>query len=127
MKIIERIYFYLDYKGLKPTEFERVCGISNGYLGKQHKRLADIGESILIKIIENCPEMDMVWLVTGKGEMLQTQSQEIQPPGDMVKLLLETVKEQAQEIGQLKQQISDLKGGRGHSSGAEGVAVADAV
>lgn len=127
MKIIERIYFYLDYKGLKPTEFERACGISNGYLGKQYKRLADIGESILIKIIENCPEIDIIWLVTGKGEMLQTQSQEIQPPNEMVKLLLETVKEQAQEIGQLKQQISDLKGGRGDSSAVRDVGVAGAV
>jgi SMC interacting uncharacterized protein involved in chromosome segregation len=40
-------------------------------LGKQLKRNADLGESILNKIIENCPEINPEWLLTGKGEMLK--------------------------------------------------------
>ena len=38
MKAIERLYQYLDYKGVKPTRFEKEIGLSNGYLGTQLKR-----------------------------------------------------------------------------------------
>ncbi|MEF9477559.1 hypothetical protein OWR28_07385 [Chryseobacterium sp. 1B4] len=72
MKAIERIYEYIDYKGIKAISFERSIGLSNGYLGKQLKRKADLGESILIKIIDNCPDINPLWLITGSGKMLET-------------------------------------------------------
>lgn len=71
MKIINRVYKYLDAKGVKPGTFEKQIGLSAGYLSKQLKRSADIGESILMLIIENCPDVDPNWLLTGKGEMLK--------------------------------------------------------
>lgn len=73
-KIIDRIYKYIDYKGVKPVPFERKIGLSNGYLSKQFNRKADIGESILFKIIENCPDIDAIWLLTGKGNMLNKEN-----------------------------------------------------
>lgn len=76
MKIIDRIFQYIDYKGIKPIPFEKEIGLSNGYLGKQQKRNADLGESIILKIIENCPEINPYWLLTGEGEMLKTKSEE---------------------------------------------------
>ncbi|MGZ9677438.1 hypothetical protein [Flavobacterium sp. GNP001] len=53
MKAIERLYKYIDYKGVKPSPFEKEIGLSNGYLGKQLNRKArrNLGEGILIKII----------------------------------------------------------------------------
>lgn len=71
MKAINRVYKYIDYKGIKPTPFESKIGLSNGYLGKQLKRNADLGEGVLIKIIENCPEINPEWLLTGKEPMLK--------------------------------------------------------
>lgn len=70
MKIIDRLFQYLDYKGVKPTRFEKNIGLSNGYLGQQHKRKADLGESIINKIIDNCLDLSVIWLITGKGEMI---------------------------------------------------------
>lgn len=123
MKIIERIYNYLDFKKIKPSEFERICGISNGYLGKQHKRLSDIGESILIAIIENYPDINPLWLVMGKGKMLQSEEQE-NISSETTRLFLKTIQKQAEEIGQLKQQILDLKDRRQRMSDAENADVA---
>ena len=40
------------------------------------KRNADLGESIILKIVENCPEINPYWLLTGNGEMLNTKSEE---------------------------------------------------
>lgn len=74
MKIIDRIFRYFDIKGIKPTAFEKKIGLSNGYLGKMEKRNADIGEGILIKIIENCPDLNPEWLILGVGEMLRKQT-----------------------------------------------------
>lgn len=70
MKAIDRLFKYLDFKGFKPAPFEREIGLSNGYLGKQKGRNADLGESIILKIIENCPDLSLNWLVANKGEMI---------------------------------------------------------
>jgi hypothetical protein len=76
MKAIERIYQYLEYKGLKPTVFEKEIGLSSGYLSVQKKRNADIGETIVNKINDNCHDINITWLLTGEGGMLKTKNEE---------------------------------------------------
>lgn len=70
MKAIERLYQYLDFKGLKPTFIEKEIGLSNGYLGNQRKRNADMGEGAFNKIIDYCRDINPTWLLTGNGKML---------------------------------------------------------
>lgn len=74
MKAIDRLKQYIDYKGLRQTPFEASVGLSNGYIGKQLKREAGVGEEILVKIIDNCPDLNAEWLITGKGSMLKDDS-----------------------------------------------------
>ncbi len=76
MKAIHRVYQYIDHINTKPSKFEVMTGLSNGYLGKQKKREASLGEDILIKIIENCPEINPNWLLTGNGQMLMKTEEE---------------------------------------------------
>lgn len=73
MKAIDRLYEYFNLKNIKPTAFEKEVGLSNGYLGTQKKRNADIGESILIKIVDYCLDLSIEWLLTGHGEMLRDE------------------------------------------------------
>lgn len=70
-KIISRLSIYLQLEDIPPTRFEKQIGLSNGYLNKQFQRNGDLGESIINNIIENCPDINPVWLLTGKGEMIQ--------------------------------------------------------
>lgn len=70
MKAIERLHQYFDYKHIKPTRFEKDSGLSNGYFGIQLKRKADIGSSILEIIINNCRDLNIEWLISGNGSML---------------------------------------------------------
>lgn len=73
MKIINRLYQYFEFKGIKPTRFEKEIGLSNGYLGNQLKRSADLGESIVYNIVKNCRDLNIIWLLTGEGEMLNQE------------------------------------------------------
>lgn len=78
MKAIERLYQYLSIKGVKPTNFEREIGLSNGYLSAQKKRLANLGEEIILKITENCRDLSIVWFLTGEGEMLIEKNAQVE-------------------------------------------------
>lgn len=52
---------------------ERTCGLSNGYIGKQDHGKGSIGSNVLAKIEKHYPDLNLIWLVTGKGQMLSTQ------------------------------------------------------
>lgn len=71
MNIIERLYQYIEFKDIKPTRFEKEVGLGNGYLGTQLRRSGEIGSGILKKIIENCQDLSLEWLVTGEGKMIR--------------------------------------------------------
>lgn len=67
MEINERFEKYFEYKGIKRSEFERRCGLSNGYT----RNLRDSPKSEKMKDILNAfPDLNPVWLQTGEGEMI---------------------------------------------------------
>jgi|GEM_PF-341879 phage repressor protein C with HTH and peptisase S24 domain len=76
MKAIDRVKKYIEYKGFNNSSFEKINDLSNGYIGTQLKRNADLGESVLIKILDNCLDLNAEWLLTGNGEMLKTKCKE---------------------------------------------------
>lgn len=71
MKAIDRFYEYLAEKSLKPTAIEKEIGLSNGYLSAQKKRNADMGEGMILKIIDYFRDINPLWLLTGEGSMLR--------------------------------------------------------
>lgn len=109
MKVINRVVQYIDFKGLNKSTFEREIGLSNGYIGTQLKRNADLGESIINKILDYCLDVDPEWLLTGKGSMLKT----VAPPSDNCRELLEAkereIQRQDQMIAALQDHIATLK------------------
>lgn len=77
MKAIDRFYEYLAEKNLKPTAVEKEIGFSNGYLSAQKKRNADMGEGMMLKIIDYCRDINPLWLLTGEGSMLRSEPSEV--------------------------------------------------
>lgn len=75
MKAIDRIKEYIDYKGFNNSKFEKLTDLSNGYVATQSKRNADVGEGVFKKILDNCLDINPVWLLTGNGEMLKEGDQ----------------------------------------------------
>ncbi|WP_404812119.1 transcriptional regulator [Capnocytophaga canimorsus] len=78
MSIIERILYFIEYKGITKYEFHKVNGFSNGFLDKNRA----IGSDKCEKILENYPEISPEWLITGKGEMLKNSEQNITQNGN---------------------------------------------
>ncbi|MCX6211555.1 MAG: hypothetical protein NT104_03215 [Bacteroidetes bacterium] len=70
MKPIERLHVYLKFRTISPHSFEKRIGLSNGYFSKQLRNLGSIGSDILIKIDNQYAELNILWVLTGQGEML---------------------------------------------------------
>ena len=45
--------------------------LSNGYFSKQLKHLGSVGSDILIRIHETYTDLDILWVLTGEGQMLK--------------------------------------------------------
>lgn len=71
MRVIDRLLEFLSVQHIAPYTFEKKCGIANGYLKKQQKGKGTIGSATIGKISAAYRELSLVWLLTGKGGMLQ--------------------------------------------------------
>lgn len=64
----ERINTFIESLGISVSEFERLCGLANGAVSKMGDNTR---MSTLDKISNVYPQLNMVWLRTGNGEMLK--------------------------------------------------------
>jgi hypothetical protein len=72
---IDRILNIIDYYGLTKSSIERELGFANGYLAKMSTRKGDVGVSVVQKIFSRFPEISLIWLITGTGDMISLQKQ----------------------------------------------------
>ena len=67
--IKDRILQYIDYKGLNPNRFYIKTGITRGVLRQKN----GISEKNISIILDYCPDINPVWLITGKGFMILSE------------------------------------------------------
>ena len=67
MTVKQRLVEYLKYKGIGQNKFERLAGISNGYISNLK---AAPGAVHLTKILNAADDLNKDWLLTGDGQML---------------------------------------------------------
>ena len=70
--IKKRILQYIDNQGLTKYKFYQDSGITRGVLDKD----SGITEDNIAKFIAYAPDVNLSWLLTGEGEMLNTKSEE---------------------------------------------------
>lgn len=68
MNVKERLTEYLNIKGISKTAFGRLVGVSPSYINSIRK---SIQPDKLDSIAQNYPDLNIDWLMTGKGEMLR--------------------------------------------------------
>ena len=137
MTVKDRIKAYCKEENITIAAFEESVGVSNGYVNSISK---SIGIDKINTIVEKYSNIDIEWLLTGRGSMLKSKRasnsspscEESTPPSkdtnnitnkqditgkrntlvDPFLILIRerdaTIKEQAEEIGQLKEQVRQL-------------------
>lgn len=75
----ERLIRFYQSKGMSKSEFERACGLSNGYINQlRHQPSSAKLESIYLRF----PDLNRIWLLTGEGNMIE---ENIAPNGEIFK------------------------------------------
>lgn len=74
-EIKERLLQFLKYKKLGQQKFETSIGMSNGWANKVGD---SIRETTINKIIEVYPDLNLIWLKTGIGDMVCNGSMQIE-------------------------------------------------
>lgn len=110
-----RIKQFIEYKGISVREFERVCGLSNGYVN-------GITQTIMPNKVSaislHFPELNTGWLLTGEGEMLKGNKTVVSVPvteyrnskQDEIDRLNRLVQSQQDTIHKLTELLYERKG-----------------
>ena len=112
MRLTDRLLSYLELKNISVYAFERNCEVANGYLGKQVRGKGTLGSDILEKIADKYPDLNLVWLITGRGKMLQKPSTEKKSAAESESMVNEEAtvyKIKQQLIDTLKAQLKTLE------------------
>lgn len=72
-KIKERLILFIEQKGLKKAQFERMCGLGNGYINNFK---GAIGADKLECILKQFPDLDRDWLLYGDNKETEQEQQE---------------------------------------------------
>ncbi|BFP43028.1 hypothetical protein FGF1_38730 [Flavobacteriaceae bacterium GF1] len=70
VKTIDRIIQFIQYAGLSARKFDMSIGASNGYTLRMKKNHASVGSDVIENIVRTYPQLNLIWLITGEGEML---------------------------------------------------------
>lgn len=111
---IER--FVRFHKHLQLTEMypgrnvlEERLGVSNGYITKTFSKKSSMGSDLLERIMKLFPQLNIVWLLTGDGDMILSDGNDMAITKDyrdsiIVKLQNE-LREAYMEIGELRMKL----------------------
>lgn len=110
-KFIERLQLFMEKQGINDNQMTVKASLSVGLLGKAKKSGKDMAAESIEKILYAYPELSADWLLTGRGDMLSTERSAAPAKTDPSTFmqLVDTIKQQAQEIGQLKERIAQLE------------------
>ena len=61
---------FIENSELSARQFYLSIGASNGYILRMKKNNASIGSDVIENIIKTYPQLNIIWLLTGKGQML---------------------------------------------------------
>lgn len=128
-KFIERLQLFMEKSGINDNQMTVKASLSVGLLGKAKKSGKDMAAESIEKILCAYPELSADWLLTGRGNMTKEADEKpaMSDTGTVMQLV-DTIRKQAQEIGQLKERIAQLESSGGQSaSDADSETVAHAV
>jgi len=85
--MIDRLGQFIDHLEISVRSFENTIGASNGLIRKAITNKTDIQSKWISAIVDNYPQLNLDWLLTGKGEMIHTTTAVPVPAGRGIPLL----------------------------------------
>lgn len=73
LKTIDRLMEFIKHAGMSARQFDISIGAANGYTLRMKKNHASIGSDVIENILRVYPQLNVVWLITGEGEMLKKE------------------------------------------------------
>jgi len=111
--MIKRLAKFIEYQGVSVSSFEQTISASDGMIRRAIRNNTDIQSKWITKISENYPDLNIVWLISGKGEMLKTDTPVSAPiqaaDTTIIDKLIKEVKDLSAENAVLKREIEELK------------------
>lgn len=122
----KRLKQLIDYYSISTRQFEQKINVSNGVIAKVLVQNTTLRSDVLSKIADSFPDINIGWILTGKGEMFLQKSGNtpeedtrfVKIPTDVwetMQIWTESLKRKDDQISQL---IEMLKGNNGNSEGA---------
>lgn len=68
-KTINRIMQVISALNMSARQFDLSIGTANGYILRMQKNNASVGSDVIERIVKEYPQINLVWLITGKGNM----------------------------------------------------------
>lgn len=119
--ILEQISIIADNENISIGTLERKIGASKGVLSRAIANKTDIQAKWLQKIVENYPNYDAKWILTGDGSMLRDEKkQEVNAPevhivdNSSMGFIMDRYEALAVENALLKKEVEQLKQSRGN-------------
>lgn len=75
-KTINRIIQLLGELNISARQFDLSIGTGNGYTLRMQKNNASVGSDVIERIIKKYPQINLIWLITGKGDMFVTNTED---------------------------------------------------
>ena len=129
-----RIKQYIDFKGISMRKFEESVGFSNGAFASQFKNGKAIGVDKVENILRIYPDINPVWLLTGKGSMLNNPTQATDHDHSTAENILreiiqekdQRIEELSKKVGRLERELEERASGHFDGRDADTAACADA-
>ncbi|WP_278436906.1 helix-turn-helix domain-containing protein [Muribaculum intestinale] len=81
MDISSRLKEFLDYTGMQSTQFADSCGIPRPSFSQLLRgRNKKVSDEVITKIHESFPQLSILWLMFGEGNMVTSSNIEISEP-----------------------------------------------
>ena len=78
-EVQERLNQFINYLDTSVSQFEQSTGLGNGFVSNTNARMRNSSKNL---ISSRYPELNMEWLIKGKGEMINSNRHTINSSGD---------------------------------------------
>lgn len=105
----KRLKQIIEYYGITPHKFSQKIGLSEGTIRKILSANTSIKSENLEKLAQTFTEINLDWLITGRGEMLFTEHTTKDDHTSASPDALQMIADLARENGQLQAENAELK------------------